>query len=210
MGQLVSLTDAPASHGASAPLVFRAPFFPPFFGQIVGEFTRSGSEPDVDVYNAQSVTKDAEIYVGLFPSSVIFDKVFDNGNVTIEVLNSTGGVVPSTTLPLSSTAEALALVRYTSPETDTYYYRVTPGSGLDQGEYVLVDTNSIIILGETMDGETNPQPFFVTELYATSERAAKYTDITVGGTPFETVASSVRENCRVVPSLTQFSRRGTL
>ena len=223
MGQAVSFTDAPAVHGVSAPDIYRLPVVDFTYGHIIGEFTRSEVEPDIDVYGTLSIAKNSEVYVGLYPSFLLFDEVFDKGNVTIEVLDSSGNLYPSTQLPLSDTAKALALIKFTTAAIDTnYYYRLTPGSGFAHGEYHLIDTATFAsggptlgrdderllasILGHksrrrkdgerrlqtTLDGESIPGTLPLFEVYGPADQAARYTDFSIGGTPFSTVTSTIR------------------
>ena len=138
MGNLVVTADAPATI-SGAPELQRDPIGG--FGRVIAEFGRNEASPDVDVYDSQPVLSNRDVYVALFPTFLIFSETFDVGNVTIEVLDSAGNPYNYTELPLSTSAKALALVSYRTIDAHSkYYYRVTPSSGIQYGEYALIDT----------------------------------------------------------------------
>ena len=212
MGNLVVLSDAPATT-TGAPEMDR--FIDRPYGRVIGEFTRSEVAPDVDVYDTYTLAANQDVYVALFPSFLIFDEMFDKGNVTIEVLDSAGNPYNYTELPLSDTAEALALIQFRSaPTASKFYYRVTPGSGLEHGEYALVDGGQLDFIGRrlvdypeagdfyeqalrrelqiVLDGETFPPAFDVYNAYTQADPSNRYSDLSIGGAPFSTTARTVR------------------
>lgn len=210
MGNIVSLNDAPGSDILLAPSMRRFPAEP--FGTMIGEFTRDEVEPDVDIYSTGDISGDEDVYVAVFPSFLIFDETFDQGNVTIEVLDRTGNLMNSTELPLSPTAKALALIKYrTLPGTDRYLYRLTPGSGLHHGEYVLVDTGTgEIVIGRrlqtVMDGEEVPPGLYdVYIVYLQTAEQSRYTDFSIGGAPLKETTSVVRIAFTAGSSLIDFN-----
>ena len=208
MGNLVVTNDAPATI-AGAPQLARDPF--DGFGRVVAEFGRNEASPDVDVYDTVEIVSNKDVYVAIFPSFILFSETFEAGNVTIEVLDSAGNPYNYTELPLSSSAKALALISYrTVPAHSKYYYRVTPGSGLEYGEYALIDTaefdsgaigrrlqapefqhkprtvSSERLLQTTLDGETFPAAFQFYDAY-TGVLTTRYEDLSIGGASFSSV-----------------------
>ena len=206
MGNLVFLDDAPADIGTAGEM-YRFPIASPPYGQTIGEFTRSEVEPDVDVYDTRTLLKNTEVFVALFPSFLFFDEMLDSGNVTIEVLDDTGSVVPSTPVALSSSAVALTMVKFTTgPDDANYFYRLTPESGLVHGEYLLADNapegsggpppfareGGGRRLQNGLDGDTIPFQLNLFDLFSTAAKAERYTDFDIGGSPFSTTGRTIR------------------
>lgn len=205
MGNLVFLNDAPDDIG-SAEELYRFPFSLTVYGQVIGEFTRSEVAPDVDIYDTQVLLKDTEVFVALYPSFLFFDDILDSGNVTIEVLNASGAVVPSTPVDLSSNAVALTMIKFTTgPDDARYYYRLTPDSGLVHGEYLLADNAPPGSTGPTLaregnrrhlqdglDGDSIPFDFLLGDLYGNSAQSQRYDDFDIGGSPFSGTGKTFR------------------
>ena len=100
------------------------------------EFSRDESNPDIDMFQASENVGGTRT-VAVFPSFFVFDEIFKGGNVTIEVLNDTGGLHPSRIIEPSINPLALAQVDFDPSYTGTYYFRLTPSSGLHFGEYAI-------------------------------------------------------------------------
>ena len=100
------------------------------------EFSRDESNPDIDVFETNEFVGGTRT-VAVFPSFFVFDEIFTRGNVTIEVLNETGGLHPSTIIDPSINPLALTQVDFDPSYTGKYYFRLTPSSGLHFGEYAI-------------------------------------------------------------------------
>lgn len=200
MGSLVSVSDAPAVI-ATAEEMFRSPLSSPVYGQKIGEFTRSEAGPDIDVYNTGALLKNTEVFVAVFPSFMFFDEVLDSGNVTIEVLDDSGSVFPSTPVTLPSTAYALAMVKFTTGASDAvFYYRLTPESGLVHGEYLLADNGPQGSVGPPvgrrlqngLDGNALPFDLNIFSLYTDAADLTRITNFDIGGVPLTATGETIR------------------
>ena len=132
----VKFDDAPSDLNGTTPDTLEAEFSEAAF--LIGEFSRSTGEPDVDIYDTGELTNGENYTIAIYPSFFVFEEIYDVGDVTIEVLDNTGSVYPSIELGLSEGAAALAAIHFQADRDGNFFYRLTPSSGTNFGEYMLV------------------------------------------------------------------------